>query len=277
MAVKSAAPAEAPGVERTEQLLVAACRVLTRGGSRGLSLKDVAEEANVSKTLIHYYFSSRDDLLVKAYEFADRRGRERVRQLLPERGTAVERLARLLSLYLGDESDINQDWVLWTELSAAAIFEPDLRPVMNRSFQRWSEWIESLVRDAVLEGSLEAETDTRATALRLIALVEGLGSLLVRELIGHAAALAALDTVLAQELGFADSTSDPAAGDHVRPSSTYLRHLAAVTRQAVEGLDLVADSSEETAALRAVEALIDRAAGRPASASRPDRRDAGES
>lgn len=254
---------EPPAAERTDQLLAAACRVLTRGGARGLNLRDVAAEAGVSKTLIHYYFSSRDDLLVKAYEYTDRRGRERVRQLLPEAGPAVERLARLLRLYLGDETEVNQEWILWTELSTAAVFAPDLRPVMDRSFARWREWIESLVRDAVLEDALAPGTDTSATALRLIALVEGLGSLLVRNLIDQAPARATLDTVLASELGVAGPAAGSAGDDQLAPSSTYLRHLAGLTREAVAGLDLVADSPEDTAAVRAVEALIDRAAGHP--------------
>ncbi len=263
MPVNSVLGDETPAAVRTDQLLAAACRVLSRNGTRGLSLRDVAEEADVSKPLIHYYFSSRDDLLVKAYEFADERGRARVRQLLPERGAAVERLAQLLRLYLGQDSEVSQDWIIWTELSGAAIFEAELRPVMVRSFQRWTGWIESLVRDAVLEGALDPDTDTRATALRLIAVVEGIGSLFVRELIERDRAVATLDATLVQELGTGASNDRVAASERTSPSSTYLRQLAALARQAVGGLDLVAENPADSAAVHAVEALIDRAAGVP--------------
>lgn len=262
------------GQERADQLLEAACRVLTRGGTRGLSLRDVAEEAGVSKTLIHYYFSSRDDLLVKAYEFADQRGRERVRQLLPEGGPAVERLDRLLRLYIDDESEVRQDWLLWTELSGAALFKPDLRPVMERTFQRWSEWVESSIRDAVLEGALEPNTDSSATALRLIVLVDGVGSLLVRGLIDHKQARATLDAVLARELGIAERAPDEFGDQPIGPSSAYLRQLADLARGAVGGLALVAEDTADTKALRTVEALIDRAVGLQPGTSR-DGRDAG--
>src|SRR3954454_5711736 len=103
MPVNTSVDERAPegGHERADQLLAAACRVLIRGGTRGLNLRDVAEEAGVSKTLIHYYFTSRDDLLVKVYEFADQRARARVHQLLPSGGTAVDRLHRLMRLYIG--------------------------------------------------------------------------------------------------------------------------------------------------------------------------------
>lgn len=265
------------GTERADQLLAAACRVLTHRGTRGLSLRDVAEEAGVSKTLIHYYFSSRDDLLVKAYEFADQRGRDRVRQLLPDGGTAVERLAHLLRLYLGDEAEIRQDWILWSELSSAAVFEEDLRPVMARSFARWTDWIESMVHDAVLEGALEPTTDTAATALRLIAAVDGLGALLVRELIDHARAHATLETILAGELGVGDGSAAAAADERVAPSSAYLRHLAGLVRSAVEALEVVAEGPQDAGALRAVAALIDRAAGWPPSAPSPAEGDVGRS
>jgi AcrR family transcriptional regulator len=276
MPVNTSVDERAPdgGHERADQLLAAACRVLTRSGTRGLNLRDVAEEAGVSKTLIHYYFTSRDDLLVKAYEFADQRGRERVRQLLPSSGTAVDRLHRLLWLYIGDESEIREDWLLWTELSSAALFEPDLRPVMERSFRRWSEWIRSFVHDAIIEGALEPSTEPAAVAMRLIVFVDGLGSLLVRQLIDYEQARAALDSTFARELGLAEAPKDTGRDHPVGPSSAYLRQLADLARGAVGGLELVAEDAADTAALRTVEDLIDRAVGVPGATR--NGRDAGD-
>ncbi|MGH2714393.1 MAG: TetR/AcrR family transcriptional regulator [Thermoleophilaceae bacterium] len=278
MAVNSAPTAnDETRRDRPDQLLEAACRVITRGGTRRLSLQEVADEAGVSKTLIHYYFSNRDDLLAKAYEFGDERGRERVRQRLPEQGSAVERLARLLTLYLGDEPEISEDWLLWTELSSAAVFEPELRPVMQRSFARWRSWIESLVRDAILEGVTTPDTEPGALSLRLIALVDGLGSLLVRKLIDHQQASAALNAILEQELGFTPAESKSPAGGRVALSSTYLRLLAALAREAVTGLDTVAETPDDRAALGVVEQLINRAAGgQPLVEATAGKRDAGQ-
>jgi AcrR family transcriptional regulator len=277
MPVNTSVDERAPegGHERADQLLAAACRVLTRGGTRGLNLRDVAEEAGVSKTLIHYYFTSRDDLLVKAYEFADQRGRARVRELLPSGGTAVDRLHRLMRLYIGGESEIREDWLLWTELSSAALFEPELRPVMESSFQRWSEWIESFVHDAIIEGALEPSTDPATLALRLIVFVDGLGSLLVRQLIDYEQARATLDAMLARELGLAEAPSENGPEHAIGPSSAYLRQLADLARGAVGGLELVAEDAADTAALRTVHDLIDRAVGLQPGATR-DGRDAGD-
>ena len=166
--------------DRSEGLLAAACRIIAKSGARKLSMRDVANEAGVSKALLHYYFDSRDDLLARAYEFADKRGRDRVISDVDTVESGAVRLSRLFDLYLSDDENVSEDWVLWSELSSTAMFEPDLRPVMEAAFARWSVWIESLVADAIAEGSLRADTSRREAALRLTALNDGLGSLVAR-------------------------------------------------------------------------------------------------
>lgn len=49
---------------RSEQLLLAAARLMERDGSQGVSMQAVAEEAGVSVGLIYRYFGGKDDLLL---------------------------------------------------------------------------------------------------------------------------------------------------------------------------------------------------------------------
>src|SRR5579872_1324316 len=123
-----------PGVDRIDEILAATGSVIARVGMRRLRIQDVAREAGVSKALVHYYFPTREGLLARAYEFADDRARDRVRVEVEGLHSAYERLVRLLLSYFDDQSEMSEEWILWFELSASAVFEPTLRPTMEASF-----------------------------------------------------------------------------------------------------------------------------------------------
>jgi AcrR family transcriptional regulator len=52
--------------ERVDAILEAACRVVVREGAHGLRMAAVAQEAGVSKALVHYYFTRRDLLEMRS-------------------------------------------------------------------------------------------------------------------------------------------------------------------------------------------------------------------
>jgi AcrR family transcriptional regulator len=253
------------GADRIADILEAACRAIARSGARKLSLRDVAREAGVSKALIHYYFKSREDLLAQAYLFADDRARRRVRAEVDALESAAVRLKRLLLLYFKDEPELREDWILWSELSASAVFDSELRSTMESSFATWTAWMEALIEDTIDEGLLNESTDPNETALRLTALNDGLGSLVVRGLISHTKAREILTHALERELRapHAGEKSQPSAldGRYPAPATGYLRRLAALTQEAVGELESLASSTEEEKAIRTVTALIDRVGG----------------
>ena len=61
--------------DRKTEILEATCRVIAREGADGLRMGTVAREAGVSSALLHYYFDTRADLLMQAFEHADDQGR----------------------------------------------------------------------------------------------------------------------------------------------------------------------------------------------------------
>jgi AcrR family transcriptional regulator len=219
-------------------------------------------EAGVSKALIHYYFKSREELLARAYVFADGRARTRVADEVERLESAGVRLRRLLLLYFEDEPELLEDWILWSELSANAVFDPELRPAMEASFARWIEWLEALILEAIEEGSLPHHLDARAFAHRLTAIIDGLGSQIVRELVSRQQARALLETSLAREIR--SDTSDERENSNVRrsaPATGYLRLLAQLTEQAVAELEPLSSSPGEAQAVRQVSELVQRVAG----------------
>jgi AcrR family transcriptional regulator len=251
-----------PGVDRIDEILAGTCTVIARVGMRRLRIQDVAREAGVSKALVHYYFPTREGLLARAYEFSDDRARERVRVEVEGLHSAYDRLVRLLLSYFEDQSEMSEEWILWFELSASAVFEPALRPAMESSFARWTGWIEALVTEAVDDASIPADVDPRASALRLTALIDGFGALLTRGLVQREEALELMRQAIAAELV---RGGEPPAEREPSAATGYLRLLAHLTRDAVGELEALAPDVATVDAIRRVCGLIEDVGGGAAS------------
>jgi AcrR family transcriptional regulator len=205
--------------DRRERILEAACRAIAREGSRRVRLQDIAAEAGVSKALLHYYADSREQLLADTFEFGDERAHQRVKQEISSAGTGSERLRTLLHLYFADEKEVREDWMIWSEFSASAVFDDSLRTKMCRAFAGWSEWLEQLVRQGVQDGSIVVEVPVEEIVGDLTAMVDGLGLQLVRGLMSAERARQALDRTMVR-LGLAaplpgDGPGDDGPGDIV--------------------------------------------------------------
>jgi AcrR family transcriptional regulator len=254
--------------ERSQAILAAACRVIARTGARRARIQDIADEAGVSKALIHYYFKTREELLARAYLFGDRRGRLRVSDEISTVESASVRLRRLLLLYFADERELVEDWILWSELSANAVFDEELRPTMEASFSTWIEWLAGLAAEAIEEGSLPTHLNPREFAHRLTAIIDGLGSQMVRRLVSSEQARALLDASLDREIDSPAPAESAVDGRSSAPATGYLRLLARLTGQAVAELEPLASSAKEAEAVRSVSELVARVTGGPAANSR---------
>ncbi|MFN8188040.1 MAG: TetR/AcrR family transcriptional regulator [Gaiellales bacterium] len=177
--------------ERLTDLLDAACAAICERGAEAVRMQAIADRAGVSRTLLHYHFSSRRDLLHQAFEHADLEVDRYVEARLETCGTPRERLDCVLGSYLDDEPAVRTNWGVWLELRRAAIHDPSLRPAVDASYDSWVESVAGLLAQCGLTaGAVPA-------AIRLCALVDGLGEQMLlgrlipedaRRLLGHAVA-----------------------------------------------------------------------------------------
>jgi AcrR family transcriptional regulator len=180
-AVESGSPAAA-------RILEAACELIASDGIEEVRIARVAQRAGASTSLVHHYFSTREELLEQALVHSfERAGDERFGDGDGESTageSAVEGLAAAIreSLpYPGREED---EWVLWVELWIRAIREPDLRPVAARMYERYRQWMTGLIAAGVESGEFAAGVDAEATADLAVALLDGAG---VRAMLGDPA------------------------------------------------------------------------------------------
>ena len=119
-----------------DALLDAAERLLADAGHAGITTRRLAEEAGVNHGLVHYYFGSNENLLVRALERFTDRLIERQRELYAADVPFIEKW-RTAMRYLVDEDATYEK--IWLELQAVAWNQPELRERLADVNARWRE------------------------------------------------------------------------------------------------------------------------------------------
>ena len=140
-----------------EALLDAAERLLVEVGHAGITTRRLAEAAGVNNGLVHYYFGSNENLLVRALERFTERMTERQRALYASDEPFVEKW-RMAMRYLVSE-DLSYQKV-WLELQALAWNNTELQARLAEVNAEWravlTEAFEKPHRELELELPLDA-------------------------------------------------------------------------------------------------------------------------
>ena len=118
-----------------DALLDAAERLLVDVGHAGITTRRLAEEAGVNHGLVHYYFGSIENLLVRALERFTERLIERQRAMYAEPDVPFLEKWRTAMRYLVGEDTAYEK--VWYELQALAWNRPELRERVDRVHAEW--------------------------------------------------------------------------------------------------------------------------------------------
>jgi AcrR family transcriptional regulator len=181
-------------------ILEAACRVVIRDGAHGLRMARVANEAGVSKALVHYYFSTRQELLRSAFGFSESRLDAIVDEELAGLAPALARLQRALLVNVDTGSPFSEQRALWNEVWSSLQSDDELRPLVERWYRTWLDRMVRLLEEGQEDGSVPASVDARAAGARLAATADGVDSMLYLGLVDRDAAQELLLGSLRREL-----------------------------------------------------------------------------
>lgn len=154
---------------RRPAILNAAAEVISERGVQNTRISDVAERAGTSAPGVMYWFATKDQLLAEALEFSDDRFYEELTRELEAIDSARGRLARLIELW---PAEGDAETVLWMELWARALRDPQLAATRERLDRRWREAIAKIVREGQASGEFAA-ADADDVALLLGAVMDG--------------------------------------------------------------------------------------------------------
>jgi AcrR family transcriptional regulator len=144
------------------RILEAAFRRLHEDGYATLSTRTIATEAGINHALIHYYFGTKDKLVMAALDEANRRLLDRQQRMYQSPGGFADKWRRAREFY---EEDLASGFVrVQMELFAASISNPALRAEFVPRFLGWRAVIEAAVRDAVASYRLNLPVSAEAIA-----------------------------------------------------------------------------------------------------------------
>jgi AcrR family transcriptional regulator len=115
-------------------LLDAAERLLVELGYSGITTRRLAEEAGLNHGLVHYYFGSIENVLVRTLERFTERLIERQRVMYAADVPFIEKWRTAMRYLL--EEDVRYEKV-WLELQALAWNRPDLRERLQAVDEEW--------------------------------------------------------------------------------------------------------------------------------------------
>ena len=146
-----------PGYETEQALLDAAERLLVGVGAAGITTRRVAEEAGANHGLVHYYFGSVEQLLVRVLERFTERLIERQREMYAADEPFVEKWRTAMRYLLSEDATYEK---IWLELQALAWNNADLRERLARVNMEWravlTEAFEQPHRELAIEMPLDA-------------------------------------------------------------------------------------------------------------------------
>ena len=170
--------AAAPTGDRVADILHAACRVVVRDGAHGLRMAEVAREAGVSKALLHYYFSTRQELLRAAFAFSSDLWDAAVRTQLERAPNGARRVELFLLASVDSDEPYSEHRALWNEVWSSLRIDSELRPIVRDAYSAWVKQLVALIEQGRSDGSVATEVAARGMGRRLAAVADGLDSML---------------------------------------------------------------------------------------------------
>ena len=192
------APASPAATARVDEILRAACRVVVAGGASDLRIGSVAQEAGVSRTLVHYYFTTRQELLRATFAYAEDLRVAALETELAGIETGAARAERALVRTI--EPELEETPALWNEVWSSLRYDTELRPLVQERYRAWGDRIVRLLDEGREDGSVPSSVDPAGAGWRLAAAADGLDSILYLGLLDRDGARKLLDSCLRREL-----------------------------------------------------------------------------
>jgi len=139
-----------------EALLDAAERLLVDIGYARITTRRVAEEAGVNHGLVHYYFGSNENLLVRALERFTERLIERQRELYAADLPFIEKWRTAIQFLISEDVTYEKAWM---ELQALAWNHPELRGQLASVNAEWRAVLTDAFREPHRELGIEMPLD----------------------------------------------------------------------------------------------------------------------
>jgi AcrR family transcriptional regulator len=167
--------------EKAQRIVEAMRASVGRRGAAGSTFDHVAKEAGVSRGLLHYYFGSKEQLLVEVVRHDCELRIEAMDERLARADSAdamVQALVSQLEAFVQDEPATQA--VVYEMLSASRHSE-EIRSELAELYRRWRAHLAEALREKDKEGVISLQADAESVASVLFALGDGMGIQLISD------------------------------------------------------------------------------------------------
>jgi AcrR family transcriptional regulator len=160
--------------EKAQRIVAAMRESVGSRGAAASTFDQVAQEAGVSRGLLHYYFGSKERLLVEVVRHDSEIRMQRLEEALGRAGS-VEAIVEVLVTHLENflESDPAGAALLY-EMFSAARHNDEIRQELAALFRRSREHVADALREKEGEGVVKLRGDAEAVASILFAMGDGI-------------------------------------------------------------------------------------------------------
>jgi AcrR family transcriptional regulator len=162
------------GDERRRALILAAYQLLAEKGFEQLRTRDIAARAGVNIATLHYYFPSKEDLILGVVEH--------VLQVFsggrpPQASDSGNPLEDIRAMFLNVEhllETASETFIVLEEIGLRSLRDESLHAAVRRLDETWRSYLEPLISTGIAQGIFRADLDTHQVATELIVLIKGL-------------------------------------------------------------------------------------------------------
>jgi len=164
--------------EKRPLILRAATEVFAEQGFAAVTVAEIADHAGIGKGTVYEYFSSKEELLFAVFEWMNERIFARFQELSAEAGTTRERLQRMLGIAAEitcEQVEMQAVVLDFWSASRGTNSEERYNQSCLETFRTYRKLAADVIREGQVAGELNTNIDADATAVMLVAAIDGLG------------------------------------------------------------------------------------------------------
>jgi len=171
------------GALTREQIIKKAAELFNANGFAGASLSRLMEQTGLKKGGIYNHFANKDEIIVEAFDYSVRQVRKSLYRTTSPLKTARERLLAILDFYR--EYPLNPVIPGGCPLVNTSVDADNTHPALHRrvaeEWQRLIRNLQTLLQQALEEGSVKSEINAEKVSRFIVASIQG-GVVLSRSL-----------------------------------------------------------------------------------------------
>jgi len=160
---------------RQEALILATLELVAEHGVRGATVRGIAERADVTQGLIRHYFSSKEELIIAAYEHHMNQMTDLTFAPGAAKGTARARLRAFVDGSLTPPVVDPRSLALWASFLNKVQNDPQMKETHERTYAYFRDQLEEVIAAAYDEAGIPAPAArVRQLAIACNAVIDGL-------------------------------------------------------------------------------------------------------